>query len=34
VLAEIKRQFPGTFEFDPLKVIYVKNKVLNLVRGK
>lgn len=33
LLASVKEQFPDTFSFDPAKIIYVPNKILNLVKG-
>lgn len=34
ILKEIKIQYPNTFSFEPVKVIYVQNKIINLVKGK
>ncbi len=33
LLKEIRLQYPDRFSFEPIKVIYVQNKILNLIRG-
>lgn len=34
LLQEIKRQFPDAFSFEPIKVIYIPNKIINLINKK
>lgn len=34
LLKEIKLKFPERFSFEPIKVIYVQNKIINLIRGE
>ena len=34
ILKEVKTQYPEIFSFEPIKVIYVQNKILNLIKSK